>query len=89
MYPRLRVPTGGALRGQEGERVAGFSDPRIAWRKSTASDTGGCVEVAVVSRSVLVRDSANPGQIVLRLSLREWSVFLRRVRRGEPGSRPG
>lgn len=69
--------------------MSGFSEPRIAWRKSTMSDTGACVEVAAAGGSVLVRDSANPSQIVLKLSLRAWSVFLRRVRRGESGSRPG
>lgn len=69
--------------------MSGFSEPRIAWRKSTMSDTGACVEVAVAGGSVLVRDSANPSQIVLKLSFRAWCAFLRRVRRGESGSRPG
>ena len=51
----------------------------IAWRKSTASSTGNCVEVAAVGRSVLIRDSGNPDGIVLRLPPAAWSAFLSRA----------
>jgi len=56
--------------------VANLEEPGIAWRKSTASDTGGCVEVAVVGGSVLIRDSGNPDGVVLRLPCASWSAFL-------------
>jgi Domain of unknown function (DUF397) len=56
--------------------VANLEEPGIAWRKSTASNTGGCVEVAVVGGSVLIRDSGNPDGVVLRHPGASWSAFL-------------
>jgi len=56
--------------------VADFKEPCISWRKSGASDTNGCVEVAFVDGSVLIRDSANPNGEMLRLSPAAWSAFL-------------
>jgi len=56
--------------------VADFKEPCIAWRKSTASNSGGCVEVAVVYGSVLIRDSANRDGVVLSLPPAAWSAFL-------------
>ena len=56
--------------------MANLEEPGIAWRKSTASNTGGCVEVAVVGGSVLIRDSGNPDGVVLRLPSASWSAFL-------------
>ena len=53
-----------------------FEEPCIAWHKSTASNSGGCVEVAIVDRLVLIRDSKNPDGAVLRLSPPAWSSFL-------------
>ena len=57
-----------------------FDVPHIAWRKSTASDSGSCVEVAVAGRTVRIRDSANPDGVVLSLSPAAWSAFLARAR---------
>jgi hypothetical protein len=62
--------------------VADFGEQRIAWRKSTASNSGGCVEVAVIGGSVLVRDSKNRTGPVLRLSPTDWSALLARARTG-------
>jgi hypothetical protein len=67
--------------------VADFEKPRIAWRKSTASGGDGCVEVAVVERSVLIRDSANPDGVVLSLSPVVWSAFLAHARGKDFGLR--
>ena len=67
--------------------MADFEEPRIAWRKSTASNSGGCVEVAVVDGSVLIRDSANPDGRMLRLPPAAWSAFLPRARTMDPGPR--
>jgi hypothetical protein len=64
--------------------VANFEEPCIAWRKSTASNTQGCVEVAVVDGSVLIRDSANPNGAVLELPPVAWSLFLTRTRSTNP-----
>jgi hypothetical protein len=59
--------------------VANVEEPGIVWRKSTASSTSGCVEVAVVGGSVLVRDSGNPDDAVLRLPSASWSALLARI----------
>jgi Domain of unknown function (DUF397) len=67
--------------------VADFVGPCIAWRKSTASNTTGCVEVAVVDRSVLIRDSVNPSRGMLRLPAAAWSAFLTRARSKDFGLR--
>jgi hypothetical protein len=67
--------------------VADCEEPCIAWRKSRASDTNGCVEVAVVDGRVLIRDSAIPDGPVLRLPPVVWSAFLADTRRS--ASRPG
>ena len=60
--------------------MANFEEPCIAWRKSTASNSGDCVEVAVAGGSVLIRDSANRDGAVLRLRPAAWSAFLARAR---------
>jgi Domain of unknown function (DUF397) len=66
--------------------VADFAGPDIAWRKSTASNTGNCLQAAVVAGSVLVRDSVNP-RVVLSLSPAAWSAFLTRARSEDPALR--
>jgi uncharacterized protein DUF397 len=54
------------------------------WRKSWASNSGGCVEVAFVEGDeVLVRDSKAPHGAVLRFNHTEWSAFLQGVRSGQ------
>ncbi len=62
-----------------------FEEPCIAWRKSTASNTGNCVEVTAVDGSVLIRDSVNRDGVVLRLSPVVWSSFLARVPASDVG----
>ena len=54
-----------------------------AFRKSTASATGACVEVAVYGDGVLVRDSKNPTGPRLEFNAQEWVAFLAGVRSGE------
>lgn len=56
--------------------MADFEESCIRWRKSTASSSGGCVEVAVADGSVLIRDSANLPGPVLSVPTSVWSVFL-------------
>lgn len=65
--------------------MAGFEEARIEWRKSSKSNSGGCVEVAVSAGSVLVRDSVDPGGVVLALPPAAWSAFLQHARGGDPG----
>lgn len=59
-----------------------FDDAR--WRKSSRSlnENAQCVEVAVTSRSVGLRDSKDPDGPVLALATRSWAVFLGAVKRG-------
>jgi hypothetical protein len=54
----------------------------LSWRKSTASGTGECVEVAVSSESVLVRDSKQGFPNILKFTSREWCEFVSGVRAG-------
>ena len=60
--------------------MADFEELCIMWRRSTKSGSGNCVEVAVVGGVVLIRDSANPDEVVLRLPPMTWSAFLRDAR---------
>jgi hypothetical protein len=64
--------------------VVNLEEPHIEWRKSTASNSGGCVEVAIVDGSVRIRDSANPNGAVLELPPVAWSFFLTRARSTNP-----
>jgi hypothetical protein len=57
-----------------------------AFRKSTFSETGNCVEVAELSDgTVYVRDSKDPGGPVLVFTPGEWDAFRRGMRAGEFG----
>ncbi len=62
---------------------------RPVWRKSRASGSGNCVEVALAGESVLLRDSKDQLGPSLRFTPEEWSAFLVGVRSGEFDLRPG
>ena len=55
----------------------------LVWRKSTLSNSNGCVEVAMQDDGVAVRDSKDQHGPVLVFSRREWEAFLGGVRAGE------
>jgi Domain of unknown function (DUF397) len=59
------------------------SDSAWSWRKSTASASGDCVEVALGKDSVLVRDSKQRIDHILQFTASEWRAFLSGVRAGE------
>jgi hypothetical protein len=63
--------------------VADSEQTHIIWRKSTASGSGACVEVALADESVLVRSSRDPLGSVLCFSRQEWVAFLEGVSNGE------
>jgi len=63
--------------------MAEKSPSGISWRKSSASASGGAVEVAVTSNSVLLRNSRDPVGSILEFSRAEWMAFLVGVRAGE------
>jgi hypothetical protein len=49
----------------------------LRWRTSSFSaSSGACVEVAILSETVLVRDSKDRTGPVLRFSLPAWRAFL-------------
>jgi hypothetical protein len=52
------------------------------WRKSTASGSGNCVEVAFGEQTVRVRDSKNIDGKVLEFSNKEWATFVADLRLG-------
>lgn len=54
---------------------------QVTFRKSTHSDTHGCVEVAALGRQRLVRDSKNPDGPTLAFTASVWSAFLGRLKK--------
>jgi hypothetical protein len=53
----------------------------LAWRKSSASGSESCYEIAFSGRAVLVRDSKNRSGATLEFDRHDWAEFLRRVSR--------
>jgi hypothetical protein len=53
------------------------------WQKSSYCASNACVEVAMTSNAVLVRDSKNPQDAPLSFTADEWSAFVQGVRSGE------
>ncbi|MEU7822105.1 DUF397 domain-containing protein [Catellatospora sp. NPDC049133] len=56
-----------------------------AWKKSSRSDGQGanCVEIAIMTDTVGVRDSKNRRGAVLAYTADEWTAFLAGVKAGE------
>jgi hypothetical protein len=52
----------------------------ITWRKSSYSQVGDCVEMALVSDGVLVRDSKNRDGSTLYIDTTEWCAVLSMVK---------
>jgi hypothetical protein len=52
------------------------------WRKSSHSDQSECVEVAVRSRQLLVRDSKNPGGPRLTVPAAAWENLTAQIKHG-------
>jgi hypothetical protein len=57
------------------------ADPSLLrWRKSSFSEAGNCVEVAIHGKSVLVRDSKREsGDGILTVSLSTWQEFIQTI----------
>ncbi|MFI6079082.1 DUF397 domain-containing protein [Actinoplanes sp. NPDC051343] len=60
------------------------SETYSAWRKSTRSDEGNCVEVSPSDsgRHVGVRDTKDRGGSILEFDLNSWKRFIEEVRAG-------
>jgi Domain of unknown function (DUF397) len=54
-----------------------------SWRKSSASASGDCVEVAFSSGLILVRDSKSKYPRTLKFAPSRWQAFLSDMRAGE------
>lgn len=76
--PAAPVPTSWTMtspwRGQHGH---------LSWKKSTASETSACVEVAGAGQAILVRDSKDPSGSTRIFSKTEWEAFLVGSRAGQ------
>jgi hypothetical protein len=55
----------------------------VAWRKSSASSTGNCVEVGLDGECVVVRNTKDRAGSTLRFTPSEWQAFLVGVVDGE------
>jgi hypothetical protein len=56
------------------------------WHKSSrSSDVANCVEVAIATGTVAVRDSKNPTGSMVAVPLPAWTAFTTAVRTGEIG----
>ena len=55
----------------------------LAWRKSSASESGGSVEVAIGPEAVYIRNSRHRSGPVLEFQHNEWAAFLAGVHTGE------
>jgi hypothetical protein len=53
------------------------------WRKSTFSQSNGCLEVAIQADGVALRDTKDRNGPILVFSRREWEAFIGGVRAGE------
>jgi hypothetical protein len=56
------------------------ADPSVLrWRKSSFSESGNCVEVAIQDESVLIRDSKYGNERILSVSSSAWREFIQTV----------
>lgn len=56
------------------------NEQALDWRKSTRSNTGACLEVALDGEIVLVRDSKRPYGPILSIPPGAWAVLLAQLR---------
>jgi hypothetical protein len=59
------------------------SNESMAWRKSSFSSAGDCVEWLRDQSGVRVRDSKDPNGPVLKFTLSEWRAFVLGMKVGE------
>lgn len=55
--------------------TTGHDLSHAAWRKSTHSGSGNCIETAGLPGAVAVRDSADPRGPALAFAARVWTAF--------------
>jgi hypothetical protein len=59
--------------------------PPLVWKKSSYSAQSDCVETAIDTDRVLVRDSKDPDGVRLAVPRAAWTAFLGSLRSGGPG----
>lgn len=64
----------------EGIGLSAHELSSLTWRKSSASDSNDCIEVATVEGMIMVRDSKNRHGGSLVFSRSGWCAFLDAVR---------
>lgn len=57
-----------------------ISASALAWRKSSFSNSGGCVEVAASGGAAFVRDTKNRNGATLAFSFTAWLKFIDTIR---------
>jgi len=73
----------GASAFRQGPKEGEVTGAGPFWRKSSASGSGDCVEVALQGEAVIVRDSKRGDSNILEFTHSEWGAFLLGVRSGE------
>jgi hypothetical protein len=70
----------------KGAQVAASQRPDVEWRKSSVSNSGGCVQIAAFGQAVAVRDSKDPARSMLTVSPAAWAAFIGRTRQLGPAA---
>ena len=52
------------------------------WQRSSACESGACVEVAITDNAVMVRNSANPDDMLVTESHAVWQEFVAELKDG-------
>jgi hypothetical protein len=55
----------------------------LPWRTSSFCSTGSCVEIAITTGPILVRDTKKPNQPPLMYTKEEWREFIAGAKGGE------
>jgi hypothetical protein len=56
---------------------------RTAWRKASFCASNECVEVAQRGDMIVLRDSGQPHDSMLRCAAEDWESFMRGIKSGE------
>lgn len=67
------------------DAVTGGRPDAAKWRRSRSCNGGSCVEAAPAGERIAVRDSGNPGRIIM-FSASSWREFIARIKNGEFGN---
>jgi Domain of unknown function (DUF397) len=63
-------------------RVTSGTHGELVWRRGVTCESGACIEVAITNCAVMVRNSVNPGDMLIIMSHAEWEEFVAAVKGG-------